>query len=76
MKKAELDVESNQEENEEAQRENRHGIKVIGLGVLSTGLLIAVLGAFAETGTFLVSAIGLLVGVSGWFIVSRKGKTV
>ncbi len=74
--KTDLDIESNQEENEEAQRENRHGIKVIGLGVLSTGLLIAVLGAFADTGTLLVSTIGLLVGASGWLIVRRKGKEV
>lgn len=74
--KADLDIESNREENEEAQRENRHGIKVIGLGVLSTGLLIAVLGAFADTGTLLVTTMGLLVGVSGWFIVRRKGKAV
>lgn len=74
--KADMDNESNQEENEEAQRENRHGIRVIGLGVLSTGLLIALLGAFSDTGTLLVTTMGLLVGVSGWFIVSRKGKTV
>ena len=53
---SEQDTDANQEENREAQKENVHGIKVICLGVLSTGLLITILGVLAETGTLLVSS--------------------
>jgi solute:Na+ symporter, SSS family len=66
--------EPNQEENAEADQENRHGVKVIGIGILSTGVLIAFLGAFAGTGTILVSSVGVVVGLTGWGIMRSSAK--
>jgi hypothetical protein len=70
--KSERDPERNEEETAEAHRENRHGVKVIGLGVMSTGLLIAILGIFAETGTALVSTVGTVVTFVGWIIFRKQ----
>jgi solute:Na+ symporter, SSS family len=58
----------NPEEVEDLKRENRHGIQVIGIGVLTTGILIALLGLFAETGTLLVASVGTFVALAGWGI--------
>ena len=66
--------EPNQEENAEADQENRHGVKVIGIGILSTGVLIAFLGAFAGTGTILVSSVGVVVGLTGLGIMRSSAK--
>jgi len=71
---SEQDTDANQEENREAQKENVHGIKVIGLGVLSTGLLITILGVLAETGTLLVSSMGIVVSFIGWFIFRARNQ--
>ncbi|HCR29322.1 MAG TPA: hypothetical protein DIV79_04810 [Opitutae bacterium] len=60
-----LDTQANREEIAEAQKENRHGIRVIGLGVLSIGILIAGFGAFADHGALWVSGIGVLVSFVG-----------
>jgi solute:Na+ symporter, SSS family len=70
--RSDLDSESNREENAEAQKENLYGIKVIGLGVLLTGVLITLLGLFASTGVLLISVIGACVGMVGWLIYSRR----
>ena len=67
-----LDVESNLEDSAEAQKENLHGVKVIGLGVLLTGALITLLGLFADTGVLLISLIGAFVGLVGWLIFTRR----
>ena len=66
-----LDTEVNREEIAEAQRENRHGIRVIALGVLSIGILIAGFGAFADHGALWVSGIGVLVSIVGVTILRR-----
>jgi hypothetical protein len=70
--KAEQDPEENEEEAAEAHRENRHGVRVIALGVMSTGLLIALLGFFAESGTVLVSTVGTVVTFVGWIIFRKR----
>jgi Na+/proline symporter len=70
--KAEQDPEENEEEAAEARRENRHGVRVIALGVMSTGLLIAILGFFAESGTVLVSTVGTVVTFVGWIIFRKR----
>jgi Na+/proline symporter len=69
---SERDPVGNEEEAAEARRENCHGIKVIGLGVISTGLLIVILGAFAQTGTALVSTVGIVVTIVGWIIFNKR----
>lgn len=64
----------NEEEAAEARRENHHGIKVIGIGVFSTGLLIAVLGAIADVGAILVTCMGVLVCLIGCLIMRISPK--
>lgn len=66
-----LDTQANRDEIAEAQRENRHGIRVIALGVLSIGILIAGFGAFADHGALWVSGIGVLVAIVGGTILRR-----
>jgi len=67
----ELNTEANRKEIAEAQRENRHGIRVIAIGVLSIGSLIAGFGAFADHGALWVSCIGILVAIVGAAILCR-----
>jgi SSS family transporter len=69
---SERDPKGNEEAAAEAHRENGHGIKVIGLGVMSTGLLIAILGLFAESGTALVSTVGMVVTIVGWIVFRKR----
>lgn len=68
--------EANREAIDEARRENRHGIGVIGLGVLSIGALIVILGALADQGTALVSGMGVLVAVIGVLVIKMRGPSV
>ncbi len=68
----ELDTQANREEIAEAQKENRHGIRVIAIGVLSIGVLIAAFGAFADHGAVWVSGIGILVAVGGGVVLRRR----
>ena len=70
------DVAANREAIDEARRENRHGIGVIGLGILSIGSLIAILGALADQGTALVSGMGILVGLIGVSVIRMRGPNV
>ncbi|MFC0537477.1 sodium:solute symporter family protein [Pelagicoccus mobilis] len=58
-------IELKAEEQAEADRENKHGVKVIGIGIALTGSAIAVLGAFSDYGRLLVVSVGLLVAAIG-----------
>ena len=51
---------------------NKRGAKVIGLGVVATGLLVFPLSFMAATGAFLVAGMGVLVLVLGTFIIYRN----
>ena len=52
--------------------QNRHGQKVISLGVIGTGILIIVIGIFAITGKFLVLGAGAAIIVVGLFVNPKK----
>ncbi len=67
-----LDRQGNREEIAEAEKENRHAIRVVAIGVLSIGFLIAAFGVFADHGAAWVSCIGILVAVLGGVVLYRK----
>ena len=67
-----LDTQANREEIAESQKENRHGVRVIAIGVLSIGVLIAAFGAFADHGAIWVSGIGILVTAVGGVALRRR----
>lgn len=46
---------------EESEQDNRHGRKVIALGIAGTGILITLIGLYTNTGKILVIAAGLIV---------------
>ena len=55
--------------------QNRHGRKVISLGVTGTGLLILTIGIFAVTGRSLVVGTGAIIIAVGLFIKLKKIKS-
>ncbi|MDQ8201427.1 sodium:solute symporter family protein [Pelagicoccus sp. SDUM812003] len=69
-----LDAAQLQEDRAEANLENRHGVRVIALGILATGVLIAALGVAGETGRSLVTGVGLVLVVLGGWTVSATRK--
>ena len=69
---AETQKEDRADDDRESDRENRHGIRVIGIGILATGVLITVLGAFSTEGRFLVIGVGMCVAIIGASILRQK----
>ena len=69
---AESRDENLRDDEQESNRENRHGVRVIGIGILATGLLIAGLGAFSVEGRFLVVGVGICVAIVGSRILSSS----
>lgn len=68
----ETSSETQVEDEQESNRDNHHGVKVIGLGVLITGLLIAVLGLISPNGQILVATVGTVVAVVGFGILKTN----
>jgi hypothetical protein len=52
--------------------QNRHGRKVISLGVMGTGVLIVAVGIFAVTGKYLVMGAGVIIIFSGLLLMLKK----
>ncbi|WP_297089731.1 sodium:solute symporter family protein [uncultured Draconibacterium sp.] len=52
--------------------QNTHGRKVISFGILGTGLLVSVIGVFADTGKWLVIAAGVAIILTGILIKPKK----
>ena len=50
---------------------NLHGLKVLGLGIFSTGILIGLLYFISSTGGWMVISMGLIVSVIGAIIIIR-----
>jgi hypothetical protein len=55
--------------------QNKHGRKVISLGVMGTGVLILAIGIFAVTGKYLVIGTGAIVITIGLFVNFKKTKS-
>jgi SSS family transporter len=55
--------------------QNRHGRKVISLGVIGTGVLILAIGIFAVNGKYLVAGTGAIIIALGFFIKLKKIKS-
>ena len=68
--KEESESASGEMDSQEASVENRHGIKVIGIGIFVTGILISALGLFSNDGRVLVIGVGAAVAIVGGFILS------
>ena len=59
---------------EESSSQNRHGRKVIAMGVLGTGILIVSIGIFTVTGKWLVIGAGALIIAVSFIIKPKKEK--
>ena len=55
--------------------QNKHGRKVISLGVMGTGVLILAIGFFAVTGKYLVIGAGVIIITVGLFINLKQTKS-
>lgn len=55
--------------------QNRHGRKVISLGVIGTGMLIVAIGIFSAIGKSLIFGAGAIIITVGLFIKLRKPKS-
>jgi len=51
--------------------QNRFALKVLGVALLMTGLLISILGVIAATGNIIVIGVGLIIIISSLFFVKR-----
>ncbi len=67
--RAESQIAESRAESGEPSRENVHGVRVIGIGILATGCLIAGLGLASDTGRFLVACVGACVALAGGWIL-------
>ena len=54
-----------------ASNQNRFAMRVLGIGLLSTGLLISILGIAATSGKALVLIVGIFIFLTGGFLISR-----
>lgn len=59
------------EEKEEVIQDNKFSIKVIGIGILLTGISVAILGGLATTGKVLIVTTGTVFALLGLFIMRR-----
>jgi solute:Na+ symporter, SSS family len=60
-----------EDEAEEDKKGNLHGLKVLGFGIFSTGILISILSIISPTGAEMVLSMGLIVSVTGIIIIIR-----
>lgn len=71
VKNIELQSDVSEKESDEG---NKKGGRVIGIGVLLTGLLIFILAFIAQNGALLVGGVGLLVMILGGFVINKNLK--
>ena len=62
------------EEKEQTVHDNKFSIKVIGIGILLTGIAVAILGGLADTGKVLIATTGTVFALLGLFIMRRAKK--
>lgn len=60
--------------NDGASNQNRFAIKVLGIGLLLTGLLISILGIAAPVGKVIVLTVGVVIVLIGGFLMVRGSK--
>jgi SSS family transporter len=71
------DVKDVQVITEEAEAENRQGIRMIAIGILFTGLVIGTLGVMAKQGTTTVVTIAaILLALGSWFFYGTMKKPI
>lgn len=59
------------EEIEESNQDNKFSLKVIGIGILLTGVTVAILGGLADAGHVLIITTGTVFALLGLFILRR-----
>ena len=65
------ETQKSEEEAKEDKKGNLHGLKVLGFGIFSTGILIGILSIISPTGGGMVISMGLIVSVIGAIIIIR-----
>lgn len=66
------EMENNIAESEDKPADNSQSLKVIGIGIMSSGLIIFVLGAMAETGTLLVCSMASVLAILGFLCTFKS----
>lgn len=62
------------EEIESSAKDNKFSLKVIGIGILLTGIAVAILGGLADTGKVLIVSTGTVFALLGLFIMRRGAR--
>jgi solute:Na+ symporter, SSS family len=65
-------TQKSEDEAEEDEKGNLHGLKVLGFGIFSTGILISILSIISPAGRGMVLGMGLIVSVIGSVIIIRR----
>jgi solute:Na+ symporter, SSS family len=65
------EMKKSDEEAQEDKNGNLHGLRVLGFGILSTGILIGILSIISPTGGGMVMSMGLIVSVIGAIIIIK-----
>lgn len=63
-----------QKELDEAELNNKFSLKVIGIGIMLTGVAVAILGGIADSGKVLIITTGTVFALLGVFIIKRGLK--
>lgn len=62
------------EEIQHSHKDNKFSLKVIGIGILLTGITVAILGGLADTGKVLIVSTGTVFALLGLFIMRRGAR--
>lgn len=64
------------EESMESQSNNNFSIRVIGIGIILTGLLVSIFGLMAGNGRILVICVGIFLVLLGFFIRKKGSQNI
>jgi solute:Na+ symporter, SSS family len=65
-------TQKSEDEAEADKKGNLHGLKVLGFGIFSTGILISILSIISPTGGGMVLSMGLIVSITGSIIIIKR----
>lgn len=73
--KVRLEVEAQASEAQSHHTDNARGARVIGIGILATGIMILIIGLIGSHSHYYVHGMGMLVAALGWATLARNKTT-
>lgn len=59
---------------QQVEEDNKFSLKVVGIGILCTGIAVSILGGLADDGKVLIITTGTVFALLGWFVMKRGIK--